>query len=100
MKQVAGLRSLLHLVFIDFEKSFDRANRECIWKALRGSTILGEPVAVIIGRKSHVLHRVKISDEFEVQTKVCILSPIPFFSLSVTSFMLLCLGNMKDFNGL
>lgn len=65
LEQSAEFRSLLRLVFIDFEKALDNVKRECMWCSLRGRGIPEKLVAIIRVTydvaKCNVLHRGKIS---------------------------------------
>lgn len=86
--------------FIDFEKAFDS------WGDLRRHS--KEMLIAIIrathdGIKNHVLHRGKICEEFEVQSKVRRVASCQrycFFLLLVTFSMLPCPEDLEEFTGL
>ncbi|XP_055907616.1 uncharacterized protein LOC129942628 [Eupeodes corollae] len=46
-EQCTEFQTPLNLMFIDFEKAFDRVNRECIWRSLLGRGIPPKIVAII-----------------------------------------------------
>jgi hypothetical protein len=78
-------RSPLYLLFIDFEKAFDSVRREYIWAALRNKGIPQKIVAIIKasydGATCRVLHRGKLSEQFQVHSGLrqgCSLSPFLF----------------------
>ena len=80
----------LHLLFIDFEKAFDTIHRESLWKALRRREV---PEKIIqssySGAKYRVLHKGKLSEQFEVKSGVrqeCMLLPV-FFLLVVNDVL-------------
>lgn len=85
IEQSAELKSPLHLMFVDFEKAFDRVNREFIWKSLSRRGIHPKIVAIIKesynNARCFVSHYGQMTDAFEVRQGVrqgCILSPILF----------------------
>jgi hypothetical protein len=85
IEQCVEFRSPLHLLFIDFEKAFDSVRREYIWTALKNKGIPEKIIAIIKasydGATCRVLHRGKLSEQFEVLSGVrqgCLLSPLLF----------------------
>jgi hypothetical protein len=85
IEQCVEFRSPLHLLFIDFEKAFDSVRREYIWAALRNKGIPEKIIAIIKasydGATCRVLHRGKLSEQFQVHSGVrqgCLLSPLLF----------------------
>ena len=85
IEQCAAYKQDLHLLFIDFEKAFDSVQRESLWRALRRRGV-PEKITNIIkatynGAKCRVLHKGKLSEQFEIRSGVrqgCILSPVLF----------------------
>ena len=85
IEQCAAFKQDLHLLFIDFEKAFDSVHRESLWKALRRRGVPDKIITMIkatyTGAKCRVLHKSKLSEQFEVNSGVrqgCILSPVLF----------------------
>lgn len=88
IEQSTELNSPLHLMFVDFEKAFDRVKQEYIWKSLNRRGIPEKIVAIIKASyenaRSYVLHCGQLTEPFEVQQGVrqgCILSPILFLTV-------------------
>ena len=85
IEQCAAYKLDLHLLFIDFEKAFDSVHRESLWKSLRRRGVPEKIITMIkasySGAKCRVLHKGKLSDQFEIKSGVrqgCILSPVLF----------------------
>jgi hypothetical protein len=85
LEQYTGFNSEIHLMFVDFEKAFDRVNREYIWRSLTKRGIPEKIVSLIKASYNNsrcsVLHNGQLSNSFEVKQGVrqgCILSPILF----------------------
>ena len=73
------------MLFVDFEKAFDSMRRESLWKALRRRGVPEKIITMIkasySGAKCRVLHKGKLSEQFEIKSGVrqgCILSPVLF----------------------
>ena len=86
IEQSVEMRFPLYLMFIDYEKAFNTANRECIWTKLRN---IGVPIIKIISLTQNsyeafqcrVLHNGNLSEPFSTRTGVrqgCLLSPLLF----------------------
>lgn len=88
IEQSNEFQSPLYIMFVDFEKAFDRVNRGEIWKALASKGIPSKIIRVIRAlyseAKCSVLHKGARSEEFEVQNGVrqgCVLSPLLFITV-------------------
>jgi hypothetical protein len=75
-------------MFVDFEKAFDRVNREYIWSALSRRGIPEKVIAIIkesyLNASYRVLHSGQLSESFVVNQgarQSCIISPILFLIL-------------------
>jgi hypothetical protein len=64
----------LHLMFVDFEKAFDRVNQEDIWSALSRRGIPEKIIAIIkesyLNASCHLLNFGQLSESFEVKQGV------------------------------
>jgi hypothetical protein len=85
LEQVNEFQDSLLLVFVDFEKAFDRLNHENIWAALRRRGVPEKLVHLIEAQyeafSCKVLHDGVLSDPIRVTAGVrqgCILSPLLF----------------------
>lgn len=88
VEQSVEYRSPLCMVFVDFEKAFDRITREAIWTTLakRGIPvkIINLVKALYSDAKCSVMHRGQLSDEFNINSGVrqgCVLSPLLFITV-------------------
>src|ERR1700712_2607442 len=88
VEQSLEFQSPLYLVFVDFEKAFDRIDREAIWNTLAKRNIPAKIIRLIRALYENascsVLHCGKLSDEFTVKTGVrqgCVLSPLLFITV-------------------
>lgn len=88
VEQSLEYQSPLYMVFVDFEKAFDRIDREAIWRTLAKRNIPAKIVRLIRALYDNascsVLHCGKLSDEFSVKSGVrqgCILSPLLFITV-------------------
>ncbi|CAH8639305.1 unnamed protein product [Heterobilharzia americana] len=74
LEQSIEWQSTLHLNFIDFEKVFDRVDREVIWKLLQHhgipQTFINLIQQLYEEATCQVIHNGKLSDAFEVKTGV------------------------------
>lgn len=78
-------RSPVYLLFVDFEKAFDRLNRKALWNILEKHGVPPKLVNIMkdmyYNATSRVLHKGKISNPFPIESGVkqgCVLSPILF----------------------
>ncbi|VDO15268.1 unnamed protein product [Brugia timori] len=85
LEQVNEFQESLYLVFIDYEKAFDRLNHENLWGALRRKGVPDKIVNLIEAQYEaftcRVLHNGALSDPIRVVAGVrqgCILSPLLF----------------------
>ena len=83
IEQSAEYRSDLHLVFVDFEKTFDSVDREVLWMALRRhyNKIVSVIKSSYNGVKYRLRHNGSLSAPFVVGSGVrqgCILSSVLF----------------------
>ena len=85
LEQINEFQDSLLLVFVDFEKAFDRLNQENIWSALRRRGVPDKLVHLIEAQyeafSCKVLHNGVLSDPIRVTAGVrqgCILSPLLF----------------------
>src|ERR1700712_5013063 len=88
VEQSLEFQSPLYLVFVDFEKAFDRIDREAIWNTLAKRNIPAKIIRLIRALYENascsVLHCGKLSDKFTVETGVrqgCVLSPLLFITV-------------------
>ena len=74
IEQCKVFRSKLHIVFIDFEKAFNSVHRDCNWEALRSRGIPDKIITIIKATdndsKYRMLHKDKLSEPFEVHSRV------------------------------
>lgn len=85
MEQINEMHESLYLLFIDFEKAFDRLQHDYIWEALRRKGIPDKLInlikAMYDGFMCRVLHAGNLSDPLQPNAGVrqgCILSPLLF----------------------
>ena len=85
VEQTIDWSSLLYLLFVDFEKAFDSADREAMWRILRHYGIPDKIINMLKvqyqGFTCQVLHGGTMTAPIEVKTDVrqgCILSPLLF----------------------
>lgn len=85
IEQINELQESLHLVFVDYEKAFDRLNHRNLWEALRRKGVPEKIVSLIEAQYEafvcRVLHDGVLSDPIRVVAGVrqgCILSPLLF----------------------
>jgi len=85
IEQINELQESLYLVFVDFEKAFDRLNHRNLWEALRRKGVPEKIVTLIEAQYEafvcRVLHDGVLSDPIRVAAGVrqgCILSPLLF----------------------
>ncbi|XP_055910515.1 uncharacterized protein LOC129944879 [Eupeodes corollae] len=66
LEQSSEYQSPLYLMFVDFEKAFDRVNRECVWVSLIARAIPEKIVTVIKesynNARCFMLHNGQLSD--------------------------------------
>jgi len=85
LEQSTEYNAQVHLMFVDFEKAFDRVNQEYIWRSLGRRGIPEKIINVIkasyIDARCRVLHNGQLTEPFAVKQGVrqgCILSPMLF----------------------
>jgi len=85
LEQSTEYNAQVHLMFVDFEKAFDRVNQEYIWRSLGRRGIPEKIINVIKASyndaRCRVLHNGRLTEPFAVKQGVrqgCILSPILF----------------------
>lgn len=88
IEQSMEYQTPLYLVFVDFEKAFDRVDRNAIWNTLNRRGIPPKITRLISalydGAKTSVLHRGMLSTEFTINSGVrqgCVLSPLLFITV-------------------
>ena len=68
IEQCVEYISDLSMVLIDFEKTFDSINRDCIWTAFRNRAVPEKIISIIRatyeGAKCRVFHKNKLSEPF------------------------------------
>ena len=85
VEQINEFQESLYLVFIDYEKAFDRLNHENLWNALRRKGVPDKIVNLVSAQYEafacRVLHNGVLSDPIRVTAGVrqgCLLSPLLF----------------------
>lgn len=93
IEQTVEWKSPLYLLFVDFEKAFDRVNRDVIWKILHLNGIPPKLINIIRSMYTNstckILHRGKTSNSIPVKSGVrqgCVLSPL-LFLLTIDTVM-------------
>lgn len=93
LEQTAEWQSPLYLLFVDFEKAFDRVDRKVIWRILNINGIPPKLINIIKSMYSNstckVLHRGRTSNSIPVRSGVrqgCVLSPL-LFLLTIDTIM-------------
>lgn len=93
LEQASEWRSPIYLLFIDFEKAFDKINRNIIWKILATNGIPDKIINIIKnmyeGSTCRVVHQGRVSDPIPVRAGVkqgCVLSPL-LFLISIDTVM-------------
>lgn len=88
IEQSNEFNSPLYVLFVDFEKAFDRVRREAVWRALAKKNIPSKIIRIIKAlysdAKCSVLHNGAVSEEFDVKNGVrqgCVLSPLLFITV-------------------